>query len=439
MCYNKDNFILIKVLLTCLFKRIFCLDQTKYFVIVNVGADKMIQLIGIKSQCDIGIRQKFSITSEVLEGKLKYINELVGSVLILSTCNRTEIYVDSNLEEKKLIDTVFYGLDWDYDLVSYIFYIKDKYAIKHLMEVSCGFHSKILGEDQILGQIKTAYDAALEAKTIKGKLQRLFQKAITCGKEFKHICESYRIPVSIPSIVAKEILNMDIRKYMIIGFGKIGQLLFKYLNNSQAQIIYIAVRDLNKVHDSYKKCGKIRFISFKDRKSYYNDIDCIVSCTSAPDKIISKGDLPCRKLTIFDLAVPEDIDRNVLDLDNVTLYDIDNISVIDEKNKAIRKKTMGKYRYILENHIDKFIKWEKLHQLSPEIQKVKKYGDEICEKRITTFKNKKHTKDNDILVKTMIESTARFYINRAIEVMKEEKLNGREEECLRLINKIFCK
>ena len=399
----------------------------------------MIQLIGIRSQCDIVIRQKFSITSKVLESKLKYINELVGDVLILSTCNRTEIYVDSNLEEKELINTVFCGMGWDYELVQYIFYIKDKHAIKHLMEVSCGFHSKILGEDQILGQIKTAYEAALKAKTIKGKLQRLFQNAVTCGKEFKHICESYKTPVSIPSIVAKEILNMNIRKYMIIGFGKMGQLLFKYLNNLHVEIIYIAVRDLSKIDDLYKKYGWARFIPFQDRKDYYGDVDCIVSCTSAPCKIISKVDLPCKKLTIFDLAVPEDVDKNVLTLDNVNLYDIDDISVIDEKNKIKRKQIMEKYKYILKKHIDEFVKGEKLYELSPEIQKVKEYGHEICEKRINTFKNKKYTKDNDILVKTMIESTARFYINRAIEVMKEEKLKGTEEECLRLINKIFCK
>ena len=415
------------------------MKQSKYFVIANVGADKMIQLIGIKSQCDIGIRQKFSIISEVLEDKLKCINELAGNVLILSTCNRTEIYVDSDLQEKELIDTIFYGLGWEYEFIPYIFYVKHKHAVKHLMEVSCGFHSKILGEDQILGQIKRAYEAAVKAKTIKGKLQKLFQKALACGKEFKHVCESYKTPVSIPSIVAKEILNMNIKKCMIIGFGRMGKLLLKYLNNSRAQIIYIAVRDLSKTNDLYNKYERIRFIPFKNRKNYYNYVDCIVSCTSAPDKIISKRDLPCRKFTIFDLAVPKDINRDVLDLGNVTLYDLDSISTIDEKNKIIRKETMAKYRYVLENHIQEFIKWEKLYELSPEIQKIKSYGDEICSKRITTFKNKKYTKDNDILVKTMIESTARFYMNRAIEVMKEEKLKGREEECLKLINKIFCK
>lgn len=397
----------------------------------------MIQLVGVKSQCDIEIRQKFSVASSVLEKKLKYINELVGNVVILSTCNRTEIYVDSNLEEKELINVLFYALKWEYSLISYIFCVKDKHAVKHLMEVSCGFHSKILGEDQILGQIKIAYDIALKIKTVKGKLQKLFQDAIACGKKFKYNCESYKTPVSIPSIVAKKTLNMNIKKYMIIGFGKMGQLLVKYLSNSEVEIIYVAVRNLDRFRDMCSKYKLVKFIPFEYKEKYYENVECIISCTSAPSKIISRKSLPCKELIVFDLAVPSDVDRDVLTLHNIEFYDIDSISAIDEKNKIIRKENMLKYRYILEKYMDEFIKWQKIYEISPEIQKMKELGHKICEKRITTFKNKKYTKDNDILVEMMIESTARFYINRAIEVMKEEKLSGREKECFKLIGKIF--
>ena len=143
---------------------------------------KIIQLIGVKSDCDIEIRQKFSIISARLVDKLKSIYDVTGNVLILSTCNRTEIYVSSDLEREALIRSVFDRLGWDKELEKYIFYVEDKDAVRHLMEVCCGFHSKILGEDQILGQVKTAYSTALKAKTINGQLQRMFQNAVTCGK-----------------------------------------------------------------------------------------------------------------------------------------------------------------------------------------------------------------------------------------------------------------
>jgi glutamyl-tRNA reductase len=99
---------------------------------------------------------------------------------------------------------------------------------------------------------------------------------------------------------------------------------------------------------------------------------------------------------------------------------------------------MAQYRYIIDKYIKKFIKWQTLNELSPEIQRIKNYGEEICEKRIKTFKNKRYTKDNEILARIMIQSTAKVYINRAIKLLKKEKLNGTEDNCLRFIDEIFC-
>ncbi|MBV4417925.1 glutamyl-tRNA reductase [Clostridium tyrobutyricum] len=398
----------------------------------------MIQLIGIKSDCDIDIRQKFSIVSSSLEEKLKKLNKFVDSSLILSTCNRTEVYVDSDIQGKKLINMIFAELGWNLELTNYIFYVKDITAVKHLLEVSCGFHSKILGEDQILGQIKDSYLSGLKARTIKGGLQRLFQYAITCGKEFKNACEMYKIPVSSPSIVVKRALDSGFRRYMIIGFGKIGKLVLKYLVNSNAAVIYVVVRDLSKISDLERLQSEVKFITFNERKNYYGDIDCIVTCTSAPHSIISRQELPEKQLSIFDLAVPRDVDNDVFLLSNIKVYDIDDISRIDKNNKVMRKQKMAQYRYIIDKYIKKFIKWQTLNELSPEIQRIKNYGEEICEKRIKTFKNKRYTKDNEILARIMIQSTAKVYINRAIKLLKKEKLNGTEDNCLRFIDEIFC-
>jgi glutamyl-tRNA reductase len=398
----------------------------------------VIQLLGIKSNCDIDIRQKFSIVASRLEHSLKSIKNIIGSVVILSTCNRTEVYLDSDLEGEQLINSLFEVLNWDKNLIDNTFYIKDKDAVKHLMEVSCGFHSKIVGEDQILGQIKTAYESAIKAGSVNGKLHRLFQYAVTCGKKFKYTCEIYKIPVSIPSIAVREAKIRNVRSCMIIGFGQIGKLVLKYLNQLDIERIYIVVRDLNKVSFEVKKDLKIKAITFKERRHYYKDVECIFSCTSAPHEIIQPEELPKKEFVIFDLAVPRDVNLNVGKLINVKLYDIDSISKIDEKNKNKRKEHMKKYKYIVQEYTDEFTKWQSICELSPEIQKIKKYGTKISERRIKTFINKRHTKDNEKLVRTMIESTAKAYINRAIDVLKEEKIKGNEEECIKIINRIFC-
>ncbi|WP_446897326.1 glutamyl-tRNA reductase [Clostridium sp. LBM24168] len=398
----------------------------------------MIQLIGIKSECDIETRQKFSIIPSKLENNLGYIKNAIGDVVILSTCNRTEVYVDSDFRKEDLIDRMFEILEWDDDLMISTFYVEGRDAVKHLMEVSCGFHSRILGEDQILGQIKSAYESALKAGAVKGRLHRLFQSTIACGKKFKSACRMYEIPVSVPSIAVKEARSRKLKRYMIVGFGQIGQLVLKYLISASVEIIYVVVRDLNRFSSMESEYKRVKFITFKEKKSYYEDVDCIISCTSAPHVIIGKDELPFRNIVIFDLAVPRDVNVNVMELPNIKLYDIDNISRIDEKNKNIRRKKMMEYRYITFDYIDEFMKWQSIAELSPEIQNIKKQGSVICDRRINTFINKRHTKDNEKLVKRMVESTARFYIDRAIEVLKEEKLKGKEIECMNIINRIFC-
>ena len=122
------------------------------------------------------------------------------------------------------------------------------------MEVVCGFHSKILGEDQILGQVKTAYTEASKNKAVKGRLQRLFQQALACGKKFKDSSQLYKIPVSSAAIAAKEAMNKGCKSYMIIGFGTIGQLVLKYLKSYEK--IYIVVRNVKKVLPIVNKPGK---------------------------------------------------------------------------------------------------------------------------------------------------------------------------------------
>lgn len=398
----------------------------------------MIQLIGIKSECGIEIRQKFSIVPSRLKYNLKHIKNTIGDVVILSTCNRTEVYVDSDFRKEDLIHSVFEGLGWENNSVGSTFYVEGRDAVKHLMEVSCGFHSRILGEDQILGQIKSAYEAAIQAESVKGRLHRLFQSTITCGKKFKSACKMYEIPVSVPSIAVNEARSRNLKRYMIVGFGQIGQLVLKYIVSSSAETIYVVVRDLNKISSKDRKYKRVKFITFKERKNYYDDIDCIISCTSAPHVIIEKDELPLKNMVIFDLAVPRDVDRNIMELSNIKLYDIDSISRIDKKNKSIRRNKMLEYRYIICNYIDEFMKWQSMAELSPEIQNIKRQGNVICSRRVNTFINKRHTKDNEKLVRSMVESTARVYIDRAIEVLKEEKLKGRETECMDIINRIFC-
>lgn len=403
----------------------------------------MIKLIGLNKDVDIDVRSRFNIPSTLLEENLLKLKEICEEVIILSTCNRTELYFTCD-DKEDIIDDIFEKLNWNLDDKKYIFVAEEDNAIKHLMELCCGFHSKILGEDQILGQIKDAYFSSLKINAVKGILERLFNTAISCGKEFKTETMLYKIPVSSSSIAVKEAINQNKKNFMIIGFGEVGKLCFKTLivNNHNYEKIYILGRNVEKLKSDEllnPLPNNVEIIDLKLLKDYIPLVDTIISCTSAPNSIICKDDLPLDKsLLIFDLAVPRDVAKDVYGLDNVNIYNIDQLHIIDEKNKSLRKNVMDEHFYIVEKHIKEYTEWKKLRALSPHIVSMISKGNVISKNRFKTYTQKKYTKDNDKLVETLIKSTSNAYVNKAIEVLKEETLKGNGEKALSLISKIFC-
>lgn len=395
----------------------------------------MIQLLGLKKDLKVEIREKFSIIQKRIGEKNLLLSEICNEVVILSTCNRTEIYFNSDRYNEEIIDEIFDKLNWNKEFIENFFYYKEEKAISHLMNVVCGFDSLILGEDQILGQVKEAYNNALCNKTVKDELKRLFGLAVTCGKEFRNISKLNRIPVSSASIAVNTARRKKLKRFMLLGFGNVGTLVSKYILSGDFDILYIVVRNKEAVNISNEK---VKVISFSERRNYYEDIECIISCTSAPHTVIWKKDLPNKDFVIFDLAVPRDVEKDVYRLHNVKTYDIDKISTIDSENKQKRKDIMIENKYIMKKYIKEFYDWRKVQGVVRDIIKIKEYGKNIYEKRYETFKHKKNTKDNEKLAHNLIKSTSDAYTNRAIEVLKEEQLKGCGEDCLRIIRKIFC-
>jgi glutamyl-tRNA reductase len=125
-------------------------------------------------------------------------------------------------------------------------------------------------------------------------------------------------------------------------------------------------------------------------------------------------------------------------MDKVMVYDIDSIGFIDYENCKKRENTMQENRYIVEEYIEEYITWLNERDISGYIERIKQYGNDVYKQRLNTFKNKKTTKDNDELAEMLLKSTSNAFVNRAIEVLKEEKMKGSAEECMRIMGKIFC-
>jgi len=392
----------------------------------------MIQLIGLKHDVKIEIREKLSIIPKHQEKCLEALLNICEEAVILSTCNRTEIYFRS--KDENIIIKVFEALNWDKTLIKYVESYKEEKAIQHLMEVVCGFDSLLLGEDQILGQVRDAYEAAKGLKTTKKELQRLFENAIACGKEFRTKSKISDIPVSSSSMVVKQAIGRGIKNFMILGYGAVGQLTSKYILEGEIDLLYIAVRDVQKVNI---EDPRVKLLPFKDIHKYYEEVDCVISCTSAPHTVVHLKELPSKHLLLFDLAVPRDIEELISENSLYEVYDIDKLGDIHDDNFKRREYSMKNNRYIVDKAIKEYIEWKSVKELSSFIKRIKHNGEEVYKERLDTFKHKKETKDNDKLAEMLLKSTSNTYINRAIEVLKEEHLKGRAKECVDIISRIF--
>ena len=397
----------------------------------------MLGLIGIRKNVDINIRERLAISLSKQPKAVKELNKLYEEVVIISTCNRTEIYISGCLGTEKEIRRIFEVLDWDISLLEYTFYLQGINVAKHLLEVVCGFHSKILGEDQILGQVKLAYELSLEHKAIHTKLLRLFEEAISCGKKFRTESKLYEIPVSASSIAVNEVEEFGASSVMVLGYGTIGSLVVKYALGSKFEKIFIVVRNKDKVPDL--KDDRVNILDFNEYREVINEVDAVISCTAAPHIVIKDDYInkDGRNIMLIDLALPRDIDETLSKNKRVTLLDIDTISKLDGNNKKLRNEKMNEYKFLVNEYLNEYRDWLNIREVTYYIHEMKNTGNSVIESRVKSFEHKCKDKRDIELATTLIKSTSDYYVNRAIKLLKEEKLKGRENECLNILKQIF--
>ena len=396
----------------------------------------MLGLIGIKKGVDVSIREKLVISPRTKDLISNSLRNITDEFVILSTCNRTEIYFKGQGIDKELI---FEVLNWDKSLLEYVFYINGESAVKHLFELACGFHSRILGEDQILGQIRDAYLEGVEKGHIFSELMRLFEEAISCGKRFRSDTKLYEIPVSSSSIAVNKVIESKAEKLMVMGYGTIGKLVIKYALGTELKEVNIVVRDKSKVEKITDQ--RVNILTYNEARERLNEMDGLISCTAASHLVVEKYHInkEGKNILLIDLAMPRDIDPQLQNYERVQLLDIDKISKLDDENKHLRVERMQKNKYIIDKYIKEYMNWLNLRCVTNYIKEFKDSGDFIVSHRVKSFENKCKNKEDAKLAEILIKSTADYYINRAIKVLKNEKAKGREEQCLRILMEIFTK
>ncbi|SFM14415.1 glutamyl-tRNA reductase [Methanolobus profundi] len=288
-------------------------------------------------------------------------NELVCECVVMKTCNRVEIYIVSPKGS-----TVLFQFAKKMGLSSNIVdFFEHEESIMHLLRLASGLESMIIGEDQILGQIKDLYLVAKKLGTSGRTLDTAFSKAIQVGKRVRTETEINRGALSIASasvdLAEETVGDLKDKMVLVIGTGEMGTLVTRALSHREIELMYIANRTYAAAQELADEMGG-HAVHFDQIEENLRRADVVISATGAPhyvlkhEQIEKAMSLRDKELLLIDIANPRDIDPSISDIPHVTLYNIDNLRVINEKNLELRMEEAKKAQAIIDEEFDLLIK-----------------------------------------------------------------------------------
>ena len=364
--------------------------------------------IGIDyKKADIDFRSRVTFTESKYNSvysKFKQCENILG-VVILATCNRTEFYIHS--EDSKEIESEIYEIIKDsFNLrdedINRFYFLKSEFSLLHLFKVASGLESMVLGEDQILSQVKLAHTRAIELISSDRVLNKVFMEAIVCAKEVKSRTQISQNKLSISSIsielIENELGGLEGKKVLIVGMGEMSKLAVKNLCSKGVTSILLANRNLQKCHSIVRECKEVELIEFSKRYDVLSDVDAVISSTAAPHiifecqkfSISSNG----RQIVAVDMAVPRDMDDKIRNLSNVKLYDIDYFKLVAEQNASLRSKLSGDALYIIKEYVNKLIVWNEEGSIHNLLSLIDNYTDKHVSVNATSLMYKLELGDN---------------------------------------------
>jgi len=320
----------------------------------------------------VELREKFAVADSDLElaaGELGVMDGISESVIV-STCNRVELYAATDDSGRGFASLgSFLGCraaEHHYD--AHIFYQYDSpHSIRHLFRVVSGLESMVLGETEILGQVKKAYSAASSGGRTARHLNKLFQRSFNVAKEVRTKTNITRGPVSVGSVavdLAEKIFGrLGACKVMILGAGETGEMTARSLLSRGVKNLLVS----NRSHErAAKLAGELggEAVLFGEWEKPLLDVDILIGSTASPQPILTREKLEpvmkqrkSRPLFAIDLAVPRDVDPAVNSLDGVYLYDIDSLQAIAQQSMEIRRKDLSVCEQMIERHVNEFSAW----------------------------------------------------------------------------------
>ena len=353
----------------------------------------------------VSIRERLSFPTDHLESSLKDLWQLkdINEAAILSTCNRTELYCTaSSANQQILIDWVAQSKQIQAaDFAPYLYCHTDRSVYRHIFRVACGLDSMILGEPQILGQMKTAYQAACDAGTVGKRLGKLFQHTFTAAKKVRTDTAIGSSPVSVAFAavqLAQQIFDkLSQQTALLIGAGETIELAARHLAQQGVGRIIIANRTYDKAHALAMQFNGYA-ITLAELPNHLAEADIVISSTASQLPILGKGSVESalkkrkhKPMFMVDLAVPRDIETEVEQLRDVYLYTVDDLQHTIDQNMNSRRLAAEQAEEIIDTQVDYFQAWLRAQGAQTTIQDYRQQAelarDEALQKALQLLKN----------------------------------------------------
>jgi len=397
----------------------------------------MILLLGVNHKTTpLAVREQLALGKGYAE-PLQALRNIPGckECYLLSTCNRVEILViaqEQSQIETQIAELLFGGSVAPEHRRNYLYIYRNHEAVHHLFMVSTSLDSMIVGEAQILGQLKEAYRHAAESQCTGPILNKLLHKSFSVAKRVRSetLIGAAAVSISYAAVeLAKKIFGaIENKNVLLIGAGEMAELAAEHLVGQGVRKVVVVNRTLSRAMDLAKRFNGTA-ASLEELFPQLEQADIVISSTGAPNIILQKQDMkPIMRarrnepIFLIDIAVPRDLDPGLNDLDNVYLYDIDDLQNVVEINKSERDKEAVKARRIVDEEALNFQAWLEGLSIVPTITALRKKADNICQGELERTLCRLHhlTPDEQKIIEKMAQSISSKLLHGPVAYLKDE-------------------
>lgn len=337
---------------------------------------------------EVELRERLSVSPTFLPRTLEALAAYpsIRGAVLLSTCNRFEVYADVSDIDAARADIVSCICSLKQvepeEFLAHTYSFEDAEAVRHLFRVISSLDSMVLGEAQIIGQVRTAFKGALEAKTCTMPLSKLFRQALEVGKRVRNQTSISDAHVSLSTVAVDVALDafpdLANRTVLVVGSGEMSELAARYLLEHGAKSLLVSSRTFAHACTLAKELGgTARY--FEELEELINQADIVISSTAAPHCIITPELLKDihKPILILDIALPRDVDPACGELNLVSLYDLDDLGQIAEQNKEHRRQAAVSAEHIVKEETNAFLAWIDTHSVVPTIKAMRARAEHV--------------------------------------------------------------